>query len=200
SPLTVAHLREEGEYWTVGFEGRTFHLRAVKGLGYLRELLRNPGQELSVASLAAEAPDEATAPMFDEALLSVRSGASALGDAGEILDARSKREYAARLREVRSELDEAVRFNDTGRATRLGAEIEALMHELSAATGLGGRDRTAASAAERARVNVTRTLTDAVKKIAAKSPELGAHLAKGIKTGGRCSYEPDPEMPVAWRF
>ncbi len=143
--------REEGDYWTVGYEGRTFHLRSVKGLRYLRELLRNPGRELSVTDLAADPSEEITARAIDGADVRLRSAASALGDAGEVLDARAKSEYAARLRDLRGELEEATRFNDTGRSARLAEEIDALTRELASAVGLGGRDRKAASAAERAR-------------------------------------------------
>lgn len=136
----------------------------------------------------------------EEPALDVRSVASALGDAGEILDAQAKAEYAARLRDLHAALDEATRFNDTGRTVRLREEINALTHELAAAVGLGGRDRKAASASERARVNVSRTLADAVKKIAIKSPELGKHLSKTIKTGTSCCYDPASDSPVSWRF
>jgi hypothetical protein len=66
--------------------------------------------------------------------------------------------------------------------------------------GLGGRARKAASAAERARVNVTRTVGGAVKKIAASSPALGQHLAATIRTGTFCSYTPDPRVPIVWTF
>ncbi|HEU5314568.1 MAG TPA: transcriptional regulator, partial [Chloroflexota bacterium] len=36
--------RREGDYWSVGFEGRTVRLRDLKGLRYLARLLADPGQ------------------------------------------------------------------------------------------------------------------------------------------------------------
>lgn len=64
----------------------------------------------------------------------------------------------------------------------------------------GGRSRTAGSAAERARINVRRTIGAVVKKIAAGSPALGQHLTAAVRTGYFCAYEPDLRVRVDWRF
>src|SRR5262250_3836054 len=37
--------RREGEYWTVRYDGSVARLRDAKGLGYLAQLLGNPGRE-----------------------------------------------------------------------------------------------------------------------------------------------------------
>ena len=97
-------------------------------------------------------------------------------------------------------LAEAEDWNDPERVARLQAEIGALTHELAAAIGLGGRDRPAASSAERARVSVTRAIRSILARIAAQDPELGAHLEATIRTGTFCSYTPDPRAPIAWRL
>ena len=91
------------------------------------------------------------------------------------------------------------RFNDTGRATKNREEIEFLTEELARATGLGGRDRKAASAAERARANVTMAIRAALKRIAEQSLSLGHHLAATVRTGKFCSYTPDPRLTISWR-
>src|SRR5258705_388927 len=77
--------------------------------------------------------------------------------------------YKERLDDLRAELDEAERFNDGERASRARREIEFLTDELAKSAGIGGRDRRAARASERARVNVTRTIAAVMKKIAASS-------------------------------
>jgi non-specific serine/threonine protein kinase len=64
--------------------------------------------------------------------------------------------------------------------------------------GLGGRDRRAASHAERARLNVTRAIRAAIASLARANPALGRHLAATIRTGRYCSYTPDPRAPIAW--
>jgi hypothetical protein len=84
--------------------------------------------------------------------------------------------------------------------TRARSEREFIARELAAAVGLGGRDRVAASASERARVNVTRAVKSTLARIAANSPALGRHLEKTVKTGTYCSYEPDPRIPVNWQL
>jgi hypothetical protein len=66
------------------------------------------------------------------------------------------------------------------------------------AVGLGGRDRRAASHAERARLNVSRAIRAAMSNLARDNPSLGRHLAATIRTSRYCSYSPDPRAPIAW--
>ena len=63
-----------------------------------------------------------------------------------------------------------------------------------------GRDGEAGSHAERARVNVTRAIRSAIKRIAGYDPDLGAELAAAVRTGAFCAYEPDPRRPRHWRI
>ena len=51
------------------------------------------------------------------------------------------------------------------RAEAVQDELDQLVAQLAAAFGLGGRDRRAASAAERARLNVTRAVRAAISRI-----------------------------------
>jgi hypothetical protein len=83
----------------------------------------------------------------------------------------------------------------TARARR---EIDAITEQLAAAVGLGGRDRRAASEAERARVSVTKALKSAIRRIAAQDTELGEHLAHSVKTGTFVAYDPDPAVSIPW--
>jgi hypothetical protein len=66
------------------------------------------------------------------------------------------------------------------------------------AVGLGGRDRRAASHAERARLNVTRAIRAAMAKLARANPSPGQQLAATIPTGRYCSYTLDPRAPITW--
>src|SRR5206468_9812006 len=84
---------------------------------------------------------------------------------GPALDERAKHEYRQRLTELTEELDEANAFNDGERAARAQAEIDLIVDEISGAVGLGGRDRPVGSQAERARVNVTRAIESALRRI-----------------------------------
>jgi predicted ATPase len=95
---------------------------------------------------------------------------------------------------------EAKRLDHFARAEQAEEEIAALLAELSRAVGLGGRDRRAASAAERARQSVTRALKTVVKRIAEQEPALGALFVRCIKTGTYCSYTLDPGFPITWEI
>lgn len=188
-----AAFRREGEYWSIAFYGDAFRLRDSKGLRHLSVLLAAPGQEFHSLELVMTARADARPEGYGPAELS-----SGTGDAGAILDERAKTEYRYRLRDLESELAEAENWNDSERASRLREEIDFLVRELGAAVGLGGRDRRAASNAERARVNVTRAIKAALERIAEHSPTLGRHLSVTIRTGTFCAYQPDPRVPVTW--
>jgi hypothetical protein len=193
--------RREGEYWTISYEGAVVRLRDAKGLRLLARLLAHPGQEFHAVDLeAAEGQPGPAAPVgrrgrAGDGELAVRPD---LGDAGALLDATAKAAYQARLTELRTDLDEAEAFNDPARATKARQEIEFLVGELARAVGLGGRDRRAASHAERARLNATRAIRAAMANLARANPALGRHLAATIRTGRYCSYTPDPRLPIAW--
>jgi hypothetical protein len=192
--------RREGEYWTVVFEGSVVRVRDAKGLRHLARLLAHPGRELHATDLEAAQSRPAPAAVGPGGRagggeLAVRPD---LGDAGALLDATAKAAYRARLGELRAELEEAEGFHDPVRATRARHELEFLVTELARAVGLGGRDRRAASHAERARLNVTRAIRAAVANLARANPALGRHLAATIRTGRYCAYLPDPRAPIAW--
>lgn len=56
----------------------------------------------------------------------------------------------------------------------------------------------AKSPAERARVNVSRSISRALDRIRSQHPALGEHFARTIHTGTFCSYAPDPRLPIEW--
>jgi hypothetical protein len=51
---------------------------------------------------------------------------------------------------------------------------------------------------ERARVNVTRAIIGALQRIGVHHPALASHLRATVRTGTRCSYRPDPRLPLRW--
>ncbi|MDQ4129880.1 MAG: hypothetical protein M3133_02635, partial [Actinomycetota bacterium] len=83
-------------------------------------------------------------------------------------------------------------------AERLQAELDQLVAQLAQAFGLGGRSRRASSAAERARLNVTRALRAAIVKVTDALPAAGAVLDRRVRTGIYCAYEPDDSDEVRW--
>ncbi len=199
APATdAASMRQEGEFWTVTFAGRTCRMRDSKGLAYVAFLLRHPGRSIHVTEvvhLGSAAPSGASGkPRIDEST-AVRRG---LGDAGAALDQQAKTAYRRRYEELEAELDEARQFNDLGSIERLEREMGFLMQEINSATGLGGRDRRAGSDAERARVNVTRSISRAIQKLDKVHPELARHLDQTLRTGTFCTYVAEPATARTW--
>jgi hypothetical protein len=187
-PRRGARLVLDGGMWTVSDGTSTVRLRDGKGLRYVADLVAHPWVERHALDLVALA-DGAVVEGFNR---------RRLGDAGAMLDDAAKASYRGRLRDLREDLEEAEAFNDDERAAQAKAEIDALVGELSRAVGLGGRDRRAASAAERARVNVTRAIRSAIDNIEEGLPELGRHLDRRVRTGLFSAYEPQPEDGVTW--
>ena len=173
-PAPAFTLARAGEKWLVTRGGRSFALKDVRGLAMIARLLESPGQEIHALDLASGS-----------------DGVVDMGDAGEVLDARARDAYRARLSDLRAELDEADRFSDQGRQARLQSELDVLTEQLAGAVGLGGRERRTGSAAERARVAVQRRVREAVKRIADEDADLGRHLDWTIRTGTFCAYEPE---------
>lgn len=175
-----AVLRREGDYWTVECGTEVSRLKDTKGVGQLGTLLAHPSEEFHAIALGGG----------DDG---VRAG-----DAGEVLDDQARSTYARRLRAMEDEIEAAMDADDFAQADALRAEQAVLERELARASGMGGRARRAASDAERARLNVTRSIRAVVKKVVADCPELGRHLDRAVRTGLFSRYEPDPAFPVTW--
>ncbi|HEY6697000.1 MAG TPA: hypothetical protein VIZ67_02165, partial [Acidimicrobiales bacterium] len=77
-------------------------------------------------------------------------------------------------------------------------ELDELVTQLARAFGLGGRERRAASAAERARLNVTRALRAAISRLADAMPGAGAVLDRRVRTGLYCAFEPNAADEFRW--
>jgi len=191
--------RREGEYWSVAFDGQAFRLKDIKGLQYLAHLLRHPGHEFHALDLvsAGQNADSADLRLRQASDPSLRRARPS--DLGPVLDQQAKAAYRQRLRDLDEELTEATQWADSARAAKLRQEMQLLVDQLAGAAGLNGRDRKAGSAAERARVNVTRAISTGVTRIRRYSPPLADHLAATVRTGTFCSYSPDPRAPITWR-
>ena len=167
-------LVREGEYYTVEYGGGVARLKASVGMRLLQRLVSNPGREFHALELVGD-----------------EGGAVDTGDAGVQLDRRAIAEYRRRLEDLREAAREAEAFADFARRARAEAEIAALADELSRSVGLGGRERRAGAASERARINVQRRVRDAIRRIERELPELGRHLSWAVKTGVFTSYSPE---------
>jgi hypothetical protein len=192
-----ATFRREGDVWSIGRD-RMVRLRHSKGLAYLATLLAEPGREfhaLDLANEGAAVPDRGIGAS-EAAALGLRADVRAGG--GEVIDDQAKSAYRERLRDLQAELDEAAAYNDPVRGEAARVEMDALEAHLSAAFGLGWRARPEGSASERARQSVTKAIRDALRRVAAEDSDLGQHLARSVRTGLYCTYDPDPEARIGW--
>lgn len=168
----------DGALWMIASPLGDVRLPDSNGPRQLARLLATPAVEVAAVDLAGHPPIAA--------------------DLGPGLDARAKREYRQRLHLLQAELEEAETARDHIRAERAQVEMEALLRELKRAVGLGGRDRPTGSAAERARVNVVRSLRRTITAIGQQAPLLGAHLDESVRTGRHCIYLPEPGSALHW--
>jgi len=175
-----ATLRPVAGVWHLAFNGKSVHVPDLKGLWHLRELVSRPRESVAALSLLASPSEE---PML-------------VSDAGPMLDREALKQYRTRLAELDEALEEAEAHHDVARHAKRCAEREALVRELTRATGLGGKVRRTGSPTEKARLNVTRTIRHAIGYLETTFPELAAHLDESIVTGVSCSYE--PRGNVAW--
>lgn len=166
----------DGDTWQLAFGGRTVRLRDVKGLGDIAVLIARHGAEVHAVELM---------------------GAAVVGgEPGDRLDDRARRAYQERIVDLQRDIDEAHAHHDPARAERAEAELDALVQQLSASFGLGGRARATGSSAERARSAVTNRIRAAIRKVDDVHPELARHLRHSVRTGTWCAYE--PESAPSW--
>jgi predicted ATPase len=168
--------RLEGAVWTVAFDGVTVRLPDAKGLRDLSVLLARPGREVHCTDLMGARVQQS--------------------DTGPVLDGPARHAYQARVLELQEDLQEAEDFGDAGRTEKARTEMELLLAELTAASGLGGRARRAGGSVDRARSAVTQRIRATVRRVEELNPTLGRHLRTTVHTGTWCAYRPD--TAVRW--
>ena len=170
-----ARFRRSGSLWEIEFSGRRAMAPDSKGCADLALLLASPRERVHCMDLAGRLVE---------------------GDSGAAMDAKARAACQRHIQDLQAEMAEAERHNDFARTERLGEELDAVIEQLSAAVGLGGRGRKLGDPAEKARTAVTWRIRSAIRKIAEAHPALGRHLGASIRTGAFCAYQ--PETPVRW--
>ena len=170
--------RRDGALWHLRFAGTEVHVPDAKGLRDIATMLGLPNREIHVRALLG--------------LIGPATGAD------DMLDERAKAEYRQRILALDEELDLADVSGDADRAVAAAAERTALIRELAAATGLGGRPRPLADETEKARKSVTARIRHAIARLADVHPQLAEHLEASVQTGTQCTYA--PADPVTWRL
>ena len=175
---STATLERRGEVWHVVYLGEPATIVDLKGMHDIAALLRQPGVEVHALELVG--------------------GYDVDADAGPALDSTARATYRARIAELRATIDHARERGHAEQALTAEDELDALVAELSASLGLGGRPRERQASYERARSTVTNRIRTAVRKIESAQPQLGRHLRNSIHTGTWSSYR--PEGDIQWNI
>jgi tetratricopeptide (TPR) repeat protein len=183
-----ATLARDGRWWHVSMGATAARVPDTKGMRYVAELVARPGVERHALDLVDRV----------EGLSDAGLDRRRLGDAGPMLDRAARSAFRREMERLRSEIDDALAGDLLDTAEALQQELDMLATQLASAFGLGGRERRAGSAAEKARLNVTRAIRSALRTLAEALPTAGAALDRGIRTGRYCIYEPAPDDEVRW--
>jgi hypothetical protein len=186
---TSVVLTNGDKWWQVSTGGTHVRLPDTKGLRYLAELVARPGVERHALDLVDRVEGVDPERAVDR---------KRLGDAGPLLDSAARNGYRRRIEALRQEAADALEAGQLETAEAIQDELDQLVGQLAAAFGLGGRQRIAGSAAEKARLNVTRAIRAAIGKVMAALPEAGAALDRGVRTGLYCCYQPSSDENVRW--
>ncbi|MCH9647744.1 MAG: hypothetical protein K0U98_05855 [Deltaproteobacteria bacterium] len=174
--------RLAGDFWSLSFEGKAVQLKDSKGLRYLRDLLRSPGQEFHCSQLVA-AEKGGEAPLL-------------LSEGHERLDSKAWKDLREESRSLSAELEEARLHNNLARVEALEDQLETLASFALSSQGLGGRDRKDQDDRERLRKQVGEAIRRARRKIEQEHEALGRHLNAALSLGQFVLYQ--PESPVDW--
>jgi len=167
SDSATPRFTRDGDRWNIRFAGTSVRVRHSKGISDLATLVASTGQDVDVVTLM---------------------GGHARATGAQMIDDTSLRAYRKRLGEIERALDEADTAGNSESSAGLEDEKTALLRELRAATGLGGRTRRIGDDVERARKAVSGRIRDAISRIGKEDSSLGSHFAETVTTGRHCRY------------
>jgi hypothetical protein len=184
APLPPNIFRQNGAFWTLSFGGKTVYVRHSKGLLYIQELLRAPGQLINAEVLATATEGEIGRPIV-------------LGTAGEIMDNKAITEYKCALTKIESDIREAERNGNSRQRKALEEERQLIDQQLSSSTGLGGRMRCTHKDSEKFRKSVSNAISRAINAVRLHHKQLADHLHRCIDRGNQLRYT---ETDQSWHF
>ncbi len=174
APCPPPRWTRSGGRWRIEMFGRSVIVEDMVGMHHLATLVANPGTDIPAIELVR----------------ADQQGSAVRETAQPVLDREALRQYRSRLQKLTEEIDEEKQFGGAARVATLQAEVDWILHEVQATTGLGGRPRSFPGDAERARIAVGKAIRRALARIGDGDEVLGAELRAGIETGVRCCYRP----------
>jgi len=180
APTRRGTIGRQGRHWRLTVDDRTALVPDRIGLSYLAELVTHPRTVVPALVLVGGAPGPAGAAHH------------------ELIDPAARTAYTDRARVLAAEIAAADADHDLARAERLRLELDFLVDQLSAGTGLGGRGRAFADEGERARTAVRKAIVRALEAVGAADPVIGRLLRDSVRTGALCEYAPGPDDEIVW--
>jgi hypothetical protein len=166
----------DGQRWRFKYRHRTVLVPHSVGMLHIAVLLANPDREIPAIELTT-----GVAALHNAATSTTRQ---------PVLDHDAIRDYRNRIGQLREQFDQFEAGNQPRRAAEARVELDWLIGELAAATGISGRTRRFSDNPERARSAVSRAVGRALTRIGQADPHFGEHLRSRIHAGIRCSYRP----------
>ena len=163
----------EARAWRVSFDGTTTMVRERTGLGYLAQLVAQPGAFLRASALVGGTDIDRPSDQ-------------------PILDLEARRAIERRSRDLAAALDRARRHGRVDRIAALEDEAEQLADHVRKLTDIAGGSRRFADHDERARTAVRKAIVRALEEIDAVHPRAAAHLRARVTTGTLCRYTLEP--------
>ncbi len=187
----------EGPTWTIIYNGKA--LRGLRGGGfrYIHYLVKNPRQQYHTNGLnEIDGKPENTGSFFDENL----NTDSKDTDRHIKTDAKAKKQYKARIIELREMIAEAERNNDLVALSNANEEYEAIISQLQKDFTLKGSPRLFRDDSDKIKDRIVQAIRRAVRSIKKHDPEIAEHFLKALRpiNSFQQCYNPDEE--IDWQF
>jgi hypothetical protein len=203
---------KNGEFWSIGEQGKEKHLKDLNGLLMLNMLLRYPHEPISSFTLFHEGKEiesDIVVPFYkvsdDIKSTSSKEGVDTLAISIKPshqpkYDEGGKSMLKSSIAELEEELAliDQTSFEDPIKKLEKEDEIKGLIQEYKKEMD-SNKYQDWATGEDNARVSVNKNIKRALKKVIADIPYLETYLNRHtIVTGKECTYRPLIENPVEW--
>ncbi len=180
---------EDADFWLVGLPGKEKPIKKTDGLSYIHFLLHYPNHYFKPGFVY----NKGVSIITSDVLITPEQLENLNAFGLEKLDEKTRKAYNLLIEELNSKL-ESENFKDPLEALEIKNRIKKLTYALKKRV-----IRDHKSPEERARVNITKRIKNALKKIHAEIPEMKKYLNEStIKTGDDLSYRPLLDQTPEW--
>ena len=191
------HFRKNGDYWIIGPDKKNLSIKHLDGFSYIKILLDKRGEEISVSELSSLVNSVNPDPGNGYNQSSAKSDGLEFDQSQqELMDSRALEAAKEALEDKKERLKYSTDFSER---ESLEIDIEKLEKFLKEAEFRGKQRTFEIREMGNIRTNIRNRISTALKHIHKKIPIMESFLnEKSIRTGYKCSYEPDPEKKIEW--